>query len=396
MHPRSMRSPGALVLVCALSATLLTACSTPRLRHANEPSPHEFAARGYAPIEQTPTSSTSQNWVVSGQAIKLALSVPERGNSLPLVLYLPGLGESSDAGEKWRSAWAAAGYAVMSVQPLADDANAWSSDLAREGDFKNLGKQRYGAAAMADRLRLLDQVLGEAKRHASAGEPLWQRVAWDRVAIAGFDLGAYTAMAAAGEHVGGSALPLTNVRLRAVIALSPFASFSQGLLNTRYGDIHLPVFSVTSDVDRDALGMVNSPLLRSAAFLHMNGSDKYLLSVRGLPHAALSGSSNAARSRAEELDAKQAADERHAINASEAAQRSRSGKRMGAASWDGGEHLAAAVPLSANGVELGRIAIQSLSTAFIDAYVRDDSLARDWLAADAQRWLGKSGELLHR
>jgi hypothetical protein len=41
------------------------------------------------------------------------------------------------------------------------------------------------------------------------------------------------------------------------------------------------------------------------------------------------------------------------------------------------------------------IAAQDIGTAFLDAYLKDDPLARERLAADAGRWLGTVGEL-HR
>jgi len=39
------------------------------------------------------------------------------------------------------------------------------------------------------------------------------------------------------------------------------------------------------------------------------------------------------------------------------------------------------------------IAAQDISTAFLDAFVKDDPTARDWLAARAPRWLGDNGGL---
>ena len=39
------------------------------------------------------------------------------------------------------------------------------------------------------------------------------------------------------------------------------------------------------------------------------------------------------------------------------------------------------------------IALEDVSTAFLDAYLKDDPLAREWLARDAKRWLGAAGGL---
>ncbi|HET7794330.1 MAG TPA: hypothetical protein VFL64_13185 [Rhizobacter sp.] len=383
-----------------MSASLLACSSEPPQRRPDEPLPQEFAARGYSSVEQAAVSHTSHPWVVAGQTITVNLDMPERGDRLPLVIYVPGLGEASDAGDAWRSAWAGAGYAVMSVQPLLEDATAWSSDLARDGDFVKLGKQRHAPAVMADRLRRLDQVLGEARRRTSAGEAPWQRVAWDRVAIAGFGLGAYTAMAVAGERISSADQPLTTVSVRAAIALSPYVSFSQGSLDTRYKGIRLPTLSVTSDADRDVLGQADGPLLRAAAFSHLQGNDKYLLSLRSLPHAAFSGSAHAAGPQPEREAGLPARPFSWLAPADPSAQRR--GGRQGPVG-DGGqlaimerERWVGIQPLTATGLELGRIAIQHVSTAFLDAYLKDDALAREWLVMNAQRWMGRSGELRHR
>jgi hypothetical protein len=39
------------------------------------------------------------------------------------------------------------------------------------------------------------------------------------------------------------------------------------------------------------------------------------------------------------------------------------------------------------------IAVEDISTAFLDAYLKDDPRARQWLASNAQQWLGAAGEL---
>jgi hypothetical protein len=37
--------------------------------------------------------------------------------------------------------------------------------------------------------------------------------------------------------------------------------------------------------------------------------------------------------------------------------------------------------------------VQDVSTAFLDAYLREDAMAREWLRVDAPRWLGTAAEL---
>jgi dienelactone hydrolase len=346
-------------------------------------------------------TTTVHTWLIDGQNIRVVVCEPNASVTIPLVIYVPGLGEPSDAGERWRNAWAAAGYAVVSVQPLAEDASAWESDLARSGDFKTLGRQRYAGAVMSQRVRMLADVTKEAQRRSTAGDSAWRRIDWGKVAIAGFDLGAYTAMAIAGEQVRDADDAQGRLDVRVAIAFSPYANLAAGSLETRYAGIHAPVLSVTSDVDSDPIGLVDGVDLRQAPFEHMEASNKYLLSLRGLHHASLSGTNASIEVRTDRSDNKRAEDRAGTSDSDEGGQRGRSGRRRGPGESmrpdrgrsvsGGGGNMDVALPAQA--VQMRMIAAQDISTAFLDAYVKNDPTARDWLAASAPRWLGDNGGL---
>ena len=322
------------------------------------------------------------------------------------MIYLPGLGETGDSGERWRSAWASAGYGVVSVQLIDDDATAWQSGLARAGDFKALGRQHYAGSVMSRRVQLLAGLVSEGQRRSLAGDAAWQRLDWTKLAVAGFDLGAYTAMTVAGEHVRDADDAAGRLHVSAVIALSPFASSAAGSVDTRYRDIRTPVMSVTSDVDGDALGLVDAAYLREAPFSHMEGSNKYLLSLQGLPHSGLSGSAGAEglkKPYAEPMKRSQDTDDK--ASGDDSGQHRRGARRGGsgdsaksararpdASSGEGADTTS----LSPSALQMRLIAAQDVSTAFLNAYVKDDPLALEWLAGDAKRWLGTMGELRRR
>lgn len=59
------------------------------------------------------------------------------------------------------------------------------------------------------------------------------------------------------------------------------------------------------------------------------------------------------------------------------------------AAVDGGARSA----LSATQRQMRLTALQDVTTALLDAYVKADPMARDWLASDAARWLGSNGSL---
>ena len=401
---------------------LLSACGAPTARPGDPAPLRGFAARGYSSVEHGATHSTTHQWTVAGHPLRLVLMQGEGAGLAPLVLYLPGLGEAPEAGAAWRTAWASAGYAVLSVQALAADATAWQSDLAREGSFRALGQRHYAGDAMARRAQALGDVLTEAQRRAAGGEAGWQHIDWTRVAVAGFDLGAYTAMVLAGEQLRGvepgALRPATFPAIRAAVALSPYANVAEGGMDTRYRDIHAPVLSVTSDADGDPLGLVAGAMQRSAPFEHMSGPGQYLLSLQGLAHARLSGSAATAGGSA---DAAATAARRAGAEgggADDRATRGRAGngsgngsggRRRGGGRGPGAEgggtmgrtrdQAAAATDASGAGgaspqaAQRALIAAQDVSTAFLDAYLRGDALAREWLDGDAARWMGTAGEL---
>lgn len=173
----------------------LGGCSTPAPAPVDTAPLRAFAARGYAAVAQVAVDTSTHDWLLAGQAQRVVLMRPHGASAAPLVVYLPGLGEAPEAGGAWRAAWAGAGYVVLSVQALAEDAEAWQSELARAGDFKALGQRQYSGAAMTRRVAALAAVLAEAERRGLAGEAAWQGIAWRRRVVAGFDLGAYGAAA---------------------------------------------------------------------------------------------------------------------------------------------------------------------------------------------------------
>jgi hypothetical protein len=395
--PPRIRAAHAIVggasLVCA-ALVLLAACATGPQSGPSDGEVQTFSAGGYQGAERGVATKTTHAWSVAGQALSIVLSLPDAANAAPLIIYLPGLGESSEAGELWRAAWSSAGYAVLSVQLLAVDERAWTSPLARSGEFRKLGLDRFGGAAARQRMRLLADVVTEGKRRSIQGEPTWARVDWNRLVIAGYDVGAYTAMIAAGEHLEG-AEDRPPLAIRAVIALSPFTNPAASAVDRRYRDIRIPVLLVTSNADADPLGLTDGPDQRGVPFERMPGRDKYLLTLRDLSHARLGGGVAAITPEPEptakrggtagggDLGPRRGAGQRKDQDERDEPpmERPRAVERAGVRS------------LSANALRMRVVAAQAVSTAFLDTSVKDDVRARDWLANDASKWLGGLGTL---
>jgi len=352
---------------------------------APDPQLQQFAAKGYMSNEQFSLNTQPMSWVVGGRSLDFLLSVPVRQDRYPLIVYLPGLGESRTAGEVWRSAWAQAGYAVLSIQLLAEDAQLWESREARNGEFKSLARQRFSTPIMEERLAALRALLAEL--HTRANEPALKNVDLSRIVLAGFDVGAYTAMVAAGEKLPKSKAAPLGEPIAAVIALSPYADFSGVPLEARYTDLAMPVLSVTGRGDVDTYGWVTAENLRQAPFKHMPAGGKSLLMLEDCSHELLGG--NPFVYQVTQIMEKQAPDP---DADTPSARRGDRGDRRGQLRVETPRTvLEQAAPTGA--WAFSRSAVSAVTTAYLDAEVKKDSIAKEWLGRDGRRWLRETATL---
>ncbi len=128
--------------ISAVVLSLLAGCATNTPPKTDEVLVKKIAGRGYMTDEQFSIATTFSKWNNGEYAFDIAWAMPVSGNMLPVVIYLPGMSESRTSGASWRTAWAQAGYAVLSLQLLDEDQKVWSSDAARRGDFAVLARER--------------------------------------------------------------------------------------------------------------------------------------------------------------------------------------------------------------------------------------------------------------
>lgn len=314
------------------------------------------------------------------------------------MVYLPGLGESPDAGLSWRQAWARAGYAVLSAQPVRYGKAVWSSSAARAGDFFAIAKDAFGVRSLATRAHLVPGILDEtSRRQRNARASTFARIDLSRIAVAGFDLGAQAAMIVAGESVQGVEPLQLSHGVQCVVALSPYADFSGMGMESNFVTIALPVLSVTSPVDTDAYGLVTSAAIRRAPFQYMPPGQKSLLLLSSAPHSGLAGAASPGERQDKDgsKDAPALVDdagsdarivsEETAETTGEAYDKKR--RRANASGSRGGQSAQRAKE---------QTQVQAVTTAYLDAIVKSDPLASEWLSRNAKGWLGESADLLSK
>ncbi|MFZ1547184.1 MAG: hypothetical protein WAT12_08795 [Candidatus Nitrotoga sp.] len=230
------------------------------------------------------------------------------------------------------------------------------------------------------------------KQRVGSGDSIFQHVDLSSIAVVGFDIGASSAMIIAGENVQNASIARLPVHITGVIALSPYADFSGPEPDVRYRNINLPVLSVTSNTDRDAHENV-SPSLHQVPFQYMPPGNKYLLLLAEASHSVI-GNGNSAKSDSIEGDGN--AHQAKRSSTSEGVGRGRGNRRGKKSSNSGGDSELLSKREAVNSPTqraIMGVAIEQVTTAFLNAYIKHDQLSLDWLKKNAQTWLDRIGQL---
>lgn len=383
----------------ALVLSMVVACGNSRPR-PDDSAERRLAERGYRPERHFGSESLRQTWFLEEDSIDMALLMPKDVGPFPLLLYLPGLGESADAGLAWRQQWAEAGYGVLSLQAEDLGPAALRSERARNADFQNLAREAFAQPSLQRRARLVTRVLAEVRRRQGAGQGPWTRLDAARPVLAGYDLGAQTALALAGERGrNGAALVPPLERVAAVLALSPQVDGLAGGFAQRYGAVAAPVLLVTGSDDSDSYGLAANPAARQAPFRYLPEGGATLLLLYGANHRLFAGGTD---------DAGTAVGKGVPGGTSGAAagggmgggRSGGPGGGMGGPSGGmgrpgGGDRSGPGMGGGSEG-KRQRLYVQHVSTAWLDEQVRQDPIAREWLERNAQAWLDEAARLQRR
>ncbi|MBH9577506.1 hypothetical protein [Inhella proteolytica] len=338
-----------------------------------------FRAQGWAAgAALQPEPEQLLLWGQGDAALPYRLALPAAPGPRPLIVYLPGLGEGPEAGQRWREAWVRAGYAVLSVQALAEDGEAWRSPLARQGEFAALAAHHQGLRGA--RLQRLGAFLAALPTALPA--PWAARLDLRRAGLAGYDLGADAALHLAAQ--AGSGWAWQGLLLISAPAEGPSPAAG------------LPLLGISGPGDGDALrGLDDGRAAGREALFHRAP----LLWLRQLSHLQFSGSAEAERAQSE--GRAQGGGGEHGGAAGGRGRRGGGGgmpAKGGRTGGDGRDGPMAPVPPGLNAHQLTllsqeRVAVQTVSTAFWDATLRGDTAARQWLREQAPAWLAPVGEL---
>jgi predicted dienelactone hydrolase len=258
--------------------------------------------------------------------------VPDGSGGCPVVVVSHGLGGSREGLAFQGRHWASHGYVVVHLQHPGSDKSILRGVRGRKAVLSALRRRANGKQAMA---RALDVRFALDRLEVLQADPesvLFERLDLDRIGMAGHSFGAGTTLLMAGQVFftpNGWRLAFGDPRIKAAIAQSAPPSRNRKRLKDVYGSIKVPCLHLTGTLDTTPVNDTTAAE-RRIPYDHMRGADQYLVTFEGGDHRVFSG-------------------------------RLRRGD-------DDGEYA------------IFRGLILQSTTAFLDAYLRDDPQARAWLA----------------
>ena len=209
----------------------------------------------------------------------------EGAGPFPIIVFSHGLGGSREHYEYLGRHWAGCGYVSVHLQHLGSDDGVWKGKAPGEIPKAMLGSTmdlRNAANRPKDVSFAIDQLLA---LNGDASSPLKGRLDSKRIGVAGHSFGGFTSMAIAGQEFGPA--QWADPRVKAVIEMSaPVAR--PATRDHAYAKMTTPVFHMTGTKDDSPIGETKADE-RRIPFDKMTAAETCLVIFKDGDHMIFSG-----------------------------------------------------------------------------------------------------------
>jgi predicted dienelactone hydrolase len=261
--------------------------------------------------------------------IPLRIYLPHNSAAAPVVLFSHGLGGTREGSAYLGQHWALRGYVAVFLQHPGSDDSVWKdkpisermSALKAAAGLENLLLRIQDVRVVLDQLKLWND---------DSGHELHGRLDLAHIGMSGHSFGAITTQYVSGQRpsIGQG---FTDPRIQAAVIMSPSAP-RRGDPKAAFTDVKIPWMLLTGTKDSSPIGDADAAS-RLLVFPALPAGDKYELVLFNAEHSAFTD-------RALPGDSEPRNPNHH-------------------------------------------LAILAVTTAFWDAYLRNDLAAKDWLTGDA-------------
>lgn len=279
--------------------------------------------------------------------VPVTVYYPVDEGTFPVIVFSHGAGGSQDAYERFGRHWASHSY--VSIHPTHADSVKWMRKQTGQGTMRDAVRIALtDPKAWAHRPKDITFVIDSLDTIAGKLKDFTGSMDRKRIGVGGHSFGAYTAQVIGGATIDlpgvGNDVSLADRRVRAVLLFSPQGRGQMGLTDRSWKALDKPVMILSGPRDRGAKGQPAS--WRKEPFTFAPPGDKYYVFIAGANHFSFCG--------------------------------------LGRADWQRAAALNPVTTLPAFLAQQQRITgyVTIASTAFWDAYLKDDAEAKAHLKSD--------------
>lgn len=275
-----------------LAWTGLAAMALPLVFHPAMPRGPRPPAPGGATAAGAPGAFEVFQWegewtdAARARTIPVRIYYPGGEGPFPVIVFSHGLGGSRDGYRYLGEWWASHGYVSVHIQHPGSDASLLHSARPLRDLIEAAKNPRNAIDRPKDVSFALDTL---ARLESQPGFVLRGKLDLSKVGVGGHSFGAYTALAASGRTVGqgrAGSLDLRDPRIKACVALSPPSKGERDC--PLYASFAVPCLHMTGTKDMSPIGGT-TPAQRRAPYDCIHGPDQYLVTFAGGDHMVFSG-----------------------------------------------------------------------------------------------------------
>ncbi len=236
-----------------------------------------------------------------GKDLECRVHFPDTGDKLPLIVFSHGFGADKTAFATISQHVAEHGYVI--VHPSHADGFGRSGNKQGGGASKpgagGIGALRSGGglagllndpAKIEGRIADVVTVMDSIEQLSTKVPALKGRIDTMRIGVGGHSYGAYTSMLIGGvtADIGGvKARSFADRRVRCILPISGQGTGQQGLTESSWANLKLPMMTMTGSRDQGAGGQ--GPDWKKEPFKFSPPGDKYLVFIEGANHLSFGG-----------------------------------------------------------------------------------------------------------